>query len=1115
MPAALGEGGRSDPFLLNAIRRKMGFPEGPNGSPDQVIGTPKGVSFPFASMPSTSAPTSNPFLSKFSPSLPKTAYPDMPPASDPFGALKPLGDLAGGIGSAFGGAMEGASRLPVLGPVLRGMGALYGETVDPALGLIEKTAGDNAAQRAYDQNLKTLGGDRPSPFDVFAQTRALRAAHQASQDEARAVAADTSRSPFERALAGVQAGADVVAQNTLPVPGIGEGAGLLKAIQRRISGGPLARVAEDVRPVAPPPVATAPGPAGPLARRIAAHEAEVNPSGAANEAVLRARGVAFEPGTGGALKPNPFLETGQPVGTTVAPLPEPGSMGRGYNTETTFSQSPKPIQTLVAAADKEAGGFIEQRRGHISVPDMKRMASEIGADPSFVENVINAKPGTTMNAETFLETGQKIRDASARRLALQQQIIDAGGAEHAPTELKLAAFQAAVEQMSLQQSFAGSRSEWGRAGVALQQAVDNALVAKTQAAYDRALDFAGGRKNVDQIIGKLNEIWQGPGDDAAKSRSTYNYLQTLSQSSAFDKLKELWINSVLSSPITHEVNTISNLAFALMQPPTRLAAATSEAALTLGGKLRPREIYFAEVGPSALGALRGISVGLRRGLTIVRDGFSPEDVNKFSETGKIRNGPAIGGPVGRVLNMPGTMLTAEDAVFKSIARQSEISALAARQAAKEGLRGEAFARRTAELEASPTADMISAADKQAKYATFQSEADKATKALMQLRTESGVGTFVIPFIQTPMNLVKRGLEYSPAGYLRAFPTNGAERSMAIARATVGSAILTYFATKLLDGQMTAGVPKNKAEADAFYRSGKIPYAIKIGDQWIEYQRLEPMMTPVKWVASAYEAFRNGQDPTDSVTKAIGAVTGALKDSTYLSGIQNVIDAADDPSRFAEKFLTQVASGFIPFSGLLRNVAQSQDPYIHAPENPFQRIFQNIPGASTTVPPKLDVYGQPVRRGPLDTGLNAVIDLRKAGMPGDPSAQMVDEEIARVREHAPLSFTGFTGTTIDKKTAQGTTLDPKALSDRAQFRYQELAGNAEHDALVSLIASPKYGAMTWEEKAKAIDSTRTKAREQAQQQLASENRASGNPFLTMTTTGARPTPRPAANPFIQR
>jgi len=40
-------------------------------------------------------------------------------------------------------------------------------------------------------------------------------------------------------------------------------------------------------------------------------------------------------------------------------------------------------------------------------------------------------------------------------------------------------------------------------------------------------------------------------------------------------------------------------------------------------------------------------------------------------------------------------------------------------------------------------------------------------------------------------------------------------------------------------EITGQAPTSPTERDQFYREGKQPFSIKIGDKWVSYQQLEP------------------------------------------------------------------------------------------------------------------------------------------------------------------------------------------------------------------------------------------------------------------------------------
>src|SRR3546814_14463919 len=80
---------------------------------------------------------------------------------------------------------------------------------------------------------------------------------------------------------------------------------------------------------------------------------------------------------------------------------------------------------------------------------------------------------------------------------------------------------------------------------------------------------------------------------------------------------------------------------------------------------------------------------------------------------------AVSGIKGDILRTPTRLLTAEDELFKAMARRMELSGLAVRQAAKEGRKGQEAKDRAAELLGNPTDEMMEKALDYGRYLPFQ------------------------------------------------------------------------------------------------------------------------------------------------------------------------------------------------------------------------------------------------------------------------------------------------------------------------------------------------------------------------------------------------------------
>jgi hypothetical protein len=137
--------------------------------------------------------------------------------------------------------------------------------------------------------------------------------------------------------------------------------------------------------------------------------------------------------------------------------------------------------------------------------------------------------------------------------------------------------------------------------------------------------------------------------------------------------------------------------------------------------------------------------------------------------------------------------------------------------------------------------------------------------------------------------------------------------------------------------------------------------------------------------------------------------GSILDQSFLSGLSALVDALGDPERYGTRFVQQLATGFVPFSGALRTVTQASDPYQRAPHSIAEGVQAIIPGQSDKLPPRLTRFGQPVERGAGAFNVfkpSPVVNdpiaaaLADAGINIRPAAGPKDLAIARGRSDRP-------------------------------------------------------------------------------------------------------------------
>lgn len=543
-----------------------------------------------------------------------------------------------------------------------------------------------------------------------------------------------------------------------------------------------------------------------------------------------------------------------------------------------------------------------------------------------------------------------------------------------------------------------------------------------------------------------------------------------------DAVLEAWVNGLLSNPATHAANTISNLTVLPMRMAERATAAkigqllgdeggvaAGEAAAQWAGAVQGFRDIFRYYGKAARALLPSDSMlpevaganppplaqlnvpsltKLEHPPSITSDAF-----RLSSETGLGRAVDLLGSAV----RTPGKVLNASDEFFKVVGYRMELNAQAVRQATAEvnagKLTADGFKARVADIVAHPPENVRLAAADAALYQTFNNAPGKLGKALGKLTTDYPALKVILPFTRTPSNILNFTFERTPLAPLMSkfradVAAGGPRRDLALAQMALGSAAMLTAVDLTMSGQISGRGPVDKGIKEAMAREGWQPYSVKLGNRWYSYNRLDPSGSLLGMAADATELLMQAQHDAldDQDTEKLAAATalafaGNVTNKTYLSGLSSVIEALNDPQRAAEGWLQRTA-GSVVLAGVA-GIERIQDPTVREVYSMMDSIRSRTPGLSDSLPPRLDLWGQPVK---TESGLGKPFDLMSPVYSKEPSAQPIDKEIERLGANItmPGRKTSFNGVTV------GLSAYPKAYS-----RYVELAGNAlKHD---------KYGA----------------------------------------------------------
>lgn len=767
-------------------------------------------------------------------------------------------------------------------------------------------------------------------------------------------------------------------------------------------------------------------------------------TGTSPTAIRRIRGREVKPKVQGAEQPK--LPTELYDKSDVAVVDKAGNINLDR------IQAPEDVKDVIRQAAVEGDEFTKARRGTISLAQTEEMADALGMS---AEELTKRRVGQAFNAEEAVAARNLLVQSATkvRELAVKA----AGGSDN-----DLMAFQEAVTRhMAIQEQVAGLTAEAGRALSSFR-----ILARGTEEAKDlgHVIEALGGRGNIETVARAIREL-DTPGQVSKFVMDTRN-------AKFSDMVLEAWINALLSGPQTHMTNIVSNALFAFWAIPETAVAATIGGVRRLAGSAE-EAVMFGEAGARAWGFVQGAKEGVIAGWRAFKTEM-PSDPQTKLDVRRQRAIPSktveVGGFEfelgGKQIRIPGRALMAEDEFFKAIGYRQELNALAYRQAAREGLRGRAFQERVAQLVNHPTAEMTRKARENAEVQTFTNPLGKFGQAVQQAANAHPSVRFVIPFIRTPVNILKQGLkERTPLGLfsqeVRANLSgkNGAiARDQQAARLLVGSSVGAAMVALAAEGYVTGGGPTDPRERALLYATGWQPYSVRIGDMWYSYARLEPFAMVLGVSADMYEIGNQMTDAelSDMAALVTASVSKNLINKTWLSGPADLIQAVSDPDRYGERYVERFLSTAIPTG--VAQVARTQDPILRDARDALDAIKARVPGLSTDLLPRRDIWGEPIELGG-SLGPDLLSPIYQSRINNDP----VNQELLEL---------GIYPAKLDRK-IRGVELTPEQYDE-----YQRLAGRFAKYQLDGLVALEGWRDLPPFARREAITNTIRKARETA-------------------------------------
>ena len=640
-------------------------------------------------------------------------------------------------------------------------------------------------------------------------------------------------------------------------------------------------------------------------------------------------------------------ETGDGYGPADRPLIDYEGNIRVENIE-----APEQVRQVIVDASGERSGFMEARRNILRDEETIRLAEDMGVDPKLIDKWA---VGQAWTAEQVVFARKMLRQSATyvRDLALRL-------ATKVDQETLLDYVQARQTHMMIQEAVSGATAEAGRTLRAFRFLRAEGDIVE----LNRVLKTGLG-KDLEAMRAEARELSQ-----LAMPEQVNKFLSRMKDARWGKMFTEAWINALVSGPHTHIVNTGTNAGVMLGAPvETGVAAAVGRVFRAFG---REQGVTAAEVIDRVHGISMGFVDGLRGAGAILRDESKIDVYNQMDITNH-----AIPGIIGKGVRLPGRFLAAEDKFFKAVAWQQEINVQARRIALSEGLSGDLLASRIEQLRGLPTPEMLAEAVKFERYQTFQTALGSKSQWILNLASVHPLMRLVLPFVRTPVNLLKYSLERGPLGLFskqvweNMIGKNGAvARDTQISRMLVGNMVGIGVGYLALNGLITGGGPIKDEEQMTLRMTGWQPYSTRIGDISVSYRRFDPFSNTIGvaadlaslakyWVTEKDEFGRDFE--ADRFTTLAGmTIYRNMIDKLSLRGITGLVEATIDYERHGKSFINGLVGSAVP--GVAGQAARALDPFERETRSAWESLQSRIPWMREDLMPKRDRWGEPFIAG---------------------------------------------------------------------------------------------------------------------------------------------------------
>jgi len=671
-------------------------------------------------------------------------------------------------------------------------------------------------------------------------------------------------------------------------------------------------------------------------------------------------------------------------------------------------------------------------------------------DVNKVQN-IDAKIAATIQQAINLDKSGKHREAAALFNNLSQTGTELGRGVHAFTLLN----QMSPEAISL--SAAGRIKKYNETAkvkipelTADQQKMISDDVRRIQSITDERI------KNIE--LNKLQEK-----------------ISDFIPSSFADKLITTWKAGLLTSLRTAGRNIVGNT---IMQG----SEIVSSKPAALADWIMSQKTGQRTTVGSLQGTLSGGKIGVNSAVDVMKYGFDPnETITKFDIKRVTWKNNPVEQALKKYTDFVFNSLSAQDKPFWNASYARSLYDQAAAMALNQGRKGNK--KFIQGLVDNATEQMKTIATNDANYATFKDKnmisniAAGFKRAAGQKEWSKLPAEIVAPFTGVPSSIVGKTIDYSPLGLIKGIKDVGKvmtkdvpdlqrKAAQELGRGTIGTALFALGSYLMSKGLMT-GQPKDDKERKQWELEGRQQNSILVNGKWRSINSVGPQ-TLILLAGAKFDEEMN--DPEGSMAKYGLTLVQDQLGQTFLSGVQQPLQAITDPNRYGKSYVGNQVASFIP--NIVKDTSKALDPLSRETDtgsfagNIKTSVQSGIPIWRNQMTPRRDVLGNKIKQEP--TGLGAYIDLFNSKTP---ISNNVVDELSR------LNKAGYNATPSKLSSTQTIKGVKGKLTQQELDVLETKTGIAVTKGLDNLFKSSSYQKLDDEDKQKAIKDLVSKTRKQ--------------------------------------